>query len=145
MTRESIEAIEAGSALDALVASEVMRWATCEKFLCLPEDNCGCPIHGQHVEWPRRSTTWSPSTSIADAWQVVEKMREGGNDVHIDAWDASRGKVSVMIESSNHSPAYRATAPDAPLAISRCALLAAALLSTLKGESECSRAITPPL
>ena len=62
--------------LDALIAEKVMGMARCSQFMCLPEDNCRCPIHGIDVEWPERGKQWSPSTSIADAWEVVERMRE---------------------------------------------------------------------
>lgn len=66
--------MEAGEALDRLVAERVMGWE--------PRED-GYYWHRYTQECPMRS--WSPSTNIAHAWEVVECMRSRQNqfDVHL--------------------------------------------------------------
>lgn len=79
-----------GPELDAKIAKEVMKWlpptgisAMWEdengeptKFIFREDDNCGCCKDGIH-EWPKetRRAWFSPSTSIAVAWDVWERIR----------------------------------------------------------------------
>lgn len=70
------------SEIDALVAELVMGWGL------LHDDRWVCPRTGnvkpdvrKRESWPesyRNGYCWQPSTSIADAWEVVERMVEGG-------------------------------------------------------------------
>ena len=94
--------LEPGPELDALVATEVMEWhrnagtyqptGWFNKFSLYTEfeDDRSLPCHETGDD-----PVWSPSTSIADAWQVVEKMQAMNRqkDIHIqclyDKWDVS--------------------------------------------------------
>ena len=72
--------MEAGRELDVLIGEKVMGWkggglywinangAATELYEDYPGYECG----------ERSEDAWSPSTSIAAAWQVVEKLREHG-------------------------------------------------------------------
>lgn len=72
------------------------------------------------------SVPWSPSTSIADAWDVVEKMSQMGSEFelqsayiqfsHIQGWRAEFQSVELLESWGD------ALAPTAPEAICRAAL-----------------------
>ena len=104
--------LEPGPELDALVAEKVMGWKRLEpdthhKFGFYGSDPQRNPegtiFIGTQEEYGRLSVggswlltnQWSPSTSIADAWEVVEKMQSMNNqrDIHIecllDKWSVS--------------------------------------------------------
>ena len=69
MTTTKLESLS-NEELSALVAEKVMGWET-----YTPK-----PYSGREVWWSREIGSidyvshWSPATSIADAWEVVEKM-----------------------------------------------------------------------
>lgn len=66
-------------AIDRLVAEKVMGWEWIES-LC-----CWCPTHKDATLAETRSKReWLPSTSIACAWEVVEKMRDGNRKVSME-------------------------------------------------------------
>jgi len=102
--------------IDALVAEKVMGW-TLERYedgrpAKTPADyadaanNDGWSWHGQPGD--SEAYTWKPSTDIAAAWQVVEKMRAEGwsvqlrSNVYDPFWDcdAVRGYASTGIKHS---------------------------------------------
>lgn len=110
----------AGQELDALVAKKVMEWTP----------GIECVSHGQIKVWKDKSgnvatsqedwgpanditcTRWSPSTDIAAAWQVVEKMgMQCGYSIHNREPFAMYGGFSMV-------------AKTVPLAICRLALKA---------------------
>lgn len=74
------EPSKAGPELDALVAEFVMEWPLCNKWKPINLGSAGGPAlvsecghkrcYPVEIESP---LIWSPSTSIADAWEVVEK------------------------------------------------------------------------
>lgn len=84
-----------GPDLDALVAEKVMGWTPCEDDLHNLKWDTHIPLRTRHGivgeelwrdEWgdpptiklPRSGPKpWAPTTSIADAWEVVEKVWEG--------------------------------------------------------------------
>ena len=84
MTRDEILNMPAGIEMDALVAEKVMRWKRLKYF-------GGGPIadgwlgfwDGEWFKWIERpesddeeaSKPWSPSTNIAEAWAVEEKIK----------------------------------------------------------------------
>ena len=134
MTRDEILNMPAGPALNALIATEVMGWDIhpvspdpYERELAWYSDDGNFQCGDEH---------WKPSENIADAWQVVEKMRENNivsinngwvnedleiqDDVLCSIWpiDFDAGefeKLGEPVEIHHKS---------APLAISRAALLA---------------------
>ena len=117
-----IEEMEAGPEMDALVAEQVMGWHWGEA-----EDGVATWTHTDSgIAWAVAEPTFSPSTNIADAWQVVEKLiglgywislSHNGNQ-HAACWDfrlcdrATESKREIAIEAT------------APLAICRAALKA---------------------
>lgn len=62
--------------LDAKVASVVMRMDRCDKFLCLPEDNCRAAIHGVCVEWPYRGHRWRPTVDAELRMPIVDMLEK---------------------------------------------------------------------
>lgn len=110
--------LEAGQALDDLVATTVMGW-------CSPEGyNYWMTLFGDgNFDLHALRATWHPSESIEAAWEVVEKMvterrmfRLGfnGNGYHFEC-SLPDGKYPVFDSG---------TYPTAPLAICAAALLA---------------------
>jgi hypothetical protein len=96
----------AGAELDAEVARQVMRWRVhCRNtawWVDAQHENGPIPPHGV------RGMTcgmdrWSPSTDIAVAWQVVEKMREV---LRTDAWKPYPDK------RCDQGPWFSVEAPD---------------------------------
>ena len=67
----------AGRELDALVAEKVMGWKVDNEHPYTTYYD-GIDFMGSNCEDDQ--AYWSPSTDIAAAWQVVEKMRERGYD-----------------------------------------------------------------
>jgi hypothetical protein len=67
--------VKPGPELDALVAEKVMGWIHLEAHpaSCAPEVWILDDEHGTEA---RKAAEWSPSTDIADAWEVVEVMRK---------------------------------------------------------------------
>ena len=121
MTRDEILAMEAGPELDALVAEKVMGWQLTSAY------QLG-PAWARDIPWGELvlknavayyAHEWGPSTDIAPAWKVVEKMhKEYGIDVN---GLASGGFVCTIYGVDGHWRTYDETAP---LAICRAALLA---------------------
>ena len=80
--------MEAGAALDALVAEKVMRWLIAREsdehdvpdgavHLMVWDD--GLPsLYGRDKEYPDEPEEWSPSTNIARAFEVVAEMQRKG-------------------------------------------------------------------
>jgi hypothetical protein len=111
MTQDEIVQMEAGREMDALVAELVMGW---EKrvfgdgvdYWHLP-GGAICELDAPHY-----------STDIAAAWQVVEKLPFS---VYVEVrWDGKNAEAWF----DSGSQTWEASAPTAPLAICRAALLA---------------------
>ena len=98
--------------LDAQVAEKVMGWTVQDDYL---RDS-----HGYYMRSLEGcSADWSPSTSISDAWLVVEEMRKRGFQVVVRTpavFSLSRCEIS---ESSSM---WTGEADTAPEAICRAAL-----------------------
>lgn len=114
--------MEAGRELDALVAEKVMEW------MWYDGRGTGGPSYWQDKDgeysW---CAYWNPSTEIADAWEVVEALRDKGFIVNI-LIDSPEN--STLVSCSLHKPDLYETmiveqiAETAPLAICRAALKA---------------------
>lgn len=123
--------MKAGRELDALIAEKVMGLVlTCPvdpRFdHSVGTNRDGTSAKRNFCRWPDGKEWWIPfySTSIADAWQVVEKMKEHGmhllilsaNDsgmVHCNFFKGTAGEQNGI-----------AMADTAPLAICKAALVA---------------------
>jgi len=138
MTRDEVMALEAGPELDALVAEKVMGWhrAACSNWT---ERRSGQPwldVDSLSAANP----FWSPSTDIAAAWEVVEKVRGWKPKVRgntcacfaIDAPAVTGGLEKPAVWAAGwhdyagweRAGSLEATADTAPLAICRVSLLA---------------------
>jgi len=130
MTTEKQE-LAAGGELDALVAEKVMGGVRTD------------PGSYRYPEAPSRraGVYWLPqySTSIADAWLVVEKMREKGwvycivqsypENAEEPSWDDSTMRVRWWVEFSRYRSPVEVTSPECEtpaLAICLAALKAVA-------------------
>ena len=74
MTNDEIDKLEAGPELDALVAEKVMqrRWMI---------RNGACYADATFMNAPDCWLEFKPSTDIAAAWEVVEKLKDLNQDV----------------------------------------------------------------
>lgn len=134
MTHEEIDAMPAGREMDALVAEKVMEWSTWydNRVELYPpegsEENRG--------RWTKRGGILMPalipsySTSIADAWLVVEKIKGSSDqdlftiqqeDMHPGLWEA--GWMEYLPYEGGYLK-LSSVAATAPLAICRAALKA---------------------
>ena len=114
----NIDTLSAGREMDALVAEKVMGWSPLNRT-------------EHHLSWnvPEGIRTWEetsygsfkPSTSIAAAWEVVEKLRK--EEIPIEITSGFFGPYSCRI-ASNHGWLAMVQADTAPLAICRAALKA---------------------
>lgn len=73
--------IERGMEMDVFMAEKVMKWPLTKTVI--PERLISFYVVGEkvHVTTPRPDVSvreWSPSTRIADAWDVVEQLRRDG-------------------------------------------------------------------
>lgn len=124
---------EAGRELDALVAEKVMGWHYADRQKMGWGDGPPVVVTDLGEESGRPTIQgWSPSTDIAAAFQVVEKMRERGLTVVIDGTPGGFWCCEFSIFGSETFHTGRAD--SLPLAICLASLAAI--------ESE-SRASTP--
>ena len=137
MNTPDIDTLPAGPDLDALVAEKVMGWTLGD-----PHWIHGYMMHGMvevrtwlgsETEDGAKSEGWSPSTNIAAAWEVVEKLSQSGVDFYLERdpygrthWarfnDTTQGTYNK--EGCEDKRLGDADAPTAPLAICRAALKA---------------------
>ena len=100
----------AGPEMDGLVATKVMEWEQVDSF-------AWCDSDGTVRTWDVRDGNpirhWHPSTDIACAWEVLEKLRR-----HIFQLSDDEGWCCTF------SMRFNAKADTAPLAICRAALKA---------------------
>lgn len=121
----SEESREAGRELDALIAEKVMGWTVDPIYRMYT----GAGM--RHAVGNNLDTRFNPSTNIAAAWEVVEKMRERGDWVNLEG-DKEGWMVEVWPFTADDSWAgggfygedVKAKADTAPLAICRAALKA---------------------
>ncbi len=124
-----------GPELDALIAEKVMAW---ERSDAMPQGAWARDKECETAVWWRRpgdsiwscSRCWSGecprpySTSIADAWTVVEKLIQlFGGDIHIECLNDEWG-VSTCYQDSDESWNEFIRGDTAPLAICYAALKA---------------------
>src|ERR1700730_7244688 len=96
----NVDELEPGCELDASIAEKVMGWSIAVDYDYHPPQINWCE-RGEFralVNCPQQLKvlpTWSPSTDIAAAWLVVEKLREGG--FGFDLFDRPRGWRAVVL------------------------------------------------
>lgn len=124
MDKSYYEEMEAGATLDAAIAERVMGWTRG------PGKYEGEFWHRQVEGSPWQTAdvqTWSPSTDIAAAWQVVEALHARNTIfelcIHHGQLEGGLYAVSVTVTgAAGH--AYGGKGASAPLAICRAALWA---------------------
>ena len=142
MTRDKIMAMEAGPEMDRLIAEKVMGW----RRMIGPGYDYDGPRNPDEIAVPPwisddefkrfRFPPRGPikfgyfgiplySTSISDAWEVVDALADIGISLHIE----TLARREVRIEIFRVKWDYDDITGPAPLAICR-----AALLATLEGE-----------
>jgi hypothetical protein len=129
MTREEILAMGAGRELDVAVAERVAccRVRRHRHHRCFLYDLV-IPGGVDSIDWTSEAGAWSGtpnySTSIADAWQVVELLKGMGRLVVITADALMRGNFNPHYTVHFGSFGDAANANTAPEAICKAALLA---------------------
>jgi len=114
--------MEPGPELDARVAIEIMEFTSADAY----KPSQDGPLRFIEGVW----RSWSPSTSISDAMEVVEKMeRDGWGHQHLrystGATDGGRVIRWVFMQPGHgHLSMSKAEADTLPYAISLCALKA---------------------
>jgi hypothetical protein len=134
LTHEQIEAMEAGYGMDALILENIFNFPVEREA-----DGTPSTFEGRiyHISGDRlRYKYFHPSTDIADAWEVVEKIKYGKKG---DCFTIQRGRFSQdgLWEVGYYYDDYTncfsypsAKAETVPLAICRFALMIA------QGESK---------
>lgn len=119
MTEDEIRNLSAGIEMDALIAEKVMGWHSYPKdYYWYDKDNK--PMRLRWFDSESLADEFEPSTDIAAAWEVVEKL-ESDNLCMTILNDGSRW--SVFIYNEHKVTMAYANADTAPLAICRAALL----------------------
>jgi hypothetical protein len=109
--------------IDALVAEKVMGWRVHHRntawWVKAEEENSAVSRPIAFVG------TWAPSEDIADAWEVVEKMRGSVHDISV-GWHDNKytAVITVVIDTKCGFDQFQASADTAPMAICLAALKA---------------------
>jgi hypothetical protein len=107
--------------IDHLIATKVMGWE--------PEEIEGSAYLSGYVLYKREEPPhipdyqFKPSTNIADAWQVVEKLIDEGYDINVYNHN-KEFNVEINIEEDDKHLWFYGEADSAPLAICLAALKA---------------------
>jgi hypothetical protein len=127
----------AGARLDSWVAEFVMGW---EARLSIEDDSRDrwvkkLPPGSEYMEEFTESLDWSPSTDLAAAWTVVEKIRDTPDPQYHNNLGFSLAQkdrlanglwyceMEISRAGAGGIGVISVSAKTAPLAISRCALL----------------------
>lgn len=103
-----------GSELDALIAEKVMGWKDPEGISLALRDG--------RVVNTMDGVSWSPSTDIAAAWEVVGRVRERGFEVYV--LGNPKTPWGCRIWDGNQEMGFVRSAESAPHAICLAALKA---------------------
>lgn len=125
LNAEKIRAMSAGREMDALVAEYVMGWKhvnviglTYGEFTIHPDNG----VFIAHATQYRVIVPWMPSTDIAAAWQVVEKMRTDGWSFACSCYHGEVSHASFCKKTAKSS--RRSDCDPISLAICHAALIA---------------------
>jgi len=124
-----IDDMKAGRELDALVAEKVMGWELHYPYAHDVENNVNYDLADTKIAFVKR---FNPSTDIAAAWQVVEKMHlaDPMAIIHISNGDGDSMDIDIIPGGVMsplklaHSKIENGTFEDFPLAICLAALKA---------------------
>lgn len=114
----------AGPEMDRLVAEKVMGWAIKrhyqpEGMIFHAREDDAIFVDGKMKWW---ANAWSPSTNIAHAWGVVEKMRQlSWKAFQLSSHDEGQRWGAIFMSGGMEA---RKVADTAPLAICRASLIA---------------------
>ena len=117
--------MEPGPELDALVAEKVMGWE--QRHPKHWAECAGTGGLGDSFEYRRSQAEWSPSTSIADAWEVVENIKHPHRRsvfVGFDCAILTEGPYQCCVNEPDGLCVASAWADTAPHAICLAALKA---------------------
>jgi hypothetical protein len=144
-TISAVDQMDAGREMDAVIAEKVFAWRWIAhawkdnptyRFIAPPTVEIGdryslaSGLEPLYADWDRVAKLPKYSTDIADAWQIVEKLRLiGWNYIQIDCdedlWGADFAKLAFTEHGANQVAKAHSTAREsAPLAIGRAALKA---------------------
>jgi hypothetical protein len=132
--------MEAGRELDAAIAVRVMGWEMPDsRYL---DGTPAPPIVYDETGRARGGPGegWSPSTKIAQAWEVVEKMDKRGFWLRLvtpfdDGSLYHAGFTPLGVTGWNGRPDHEAAADTAPLAICKAALKAVSQTADTEGAT----------
>lgn len=115
----NIDELPAGPELDGLVAEKVMGWKW--------NSEIGEWIHENSIPYGPHDGGFRPSTSISDAWQVMEKMKAHDDFIVCRSIESCRVHKAInwcVVIVRKDRPSFNITvaATTAPLAICRAAL-----------------------
>lgn len=113
--------MQAGRELDELIATKVMGW---RKEIVYPPTELMPPyyIWVNPMDSDNCLPKFNPSTNIADAWEVVEKMLEQGYDMRLDYLYAHETYICLFDKAIPYYSEGGEYANTAPLAICLAAL-----------------------
>ena len=118
-----IDEMPAGREMDVLIAENIMGWAVHQRntawWVKVADEN---EVTTEVMGFTYGKDRFAPSTNIADAWEVVEKM---GNCLFAcGRSDAGAWEAYFFFVNSGVGKLSEAHGDTAPLAICRCALMA---------------------
>jgi ABA sandwich protein len=114
--------MDAGRELDALIALQVFRYTLDYEFAETLGAPCVRELRDGHDEWGMLPHY---STDMADAWLVVEQMRDAHDTgLILKAFPKGFQYALTVVFQSRENMQWHSLAPAAPLAICRAALKA---------------------
>lgn len=118
--------MQAGASLDRLIAEKVMGWKPIEpygKYLINADNDTRFVINDEcrSLPSPPMGDEFYPSTDIAHAWEVIERLRADGWIIWIGPCADNGPDWDVQIKRGTNYH-ERVTAETAPLVICRAAL-----------------------
>ncbi len=129
MTKAEMLALPAGPELDAQIATLVMGWHEGLHGMWHDASDVRIEQRLDADDYYQPTPAWSPSTEIADAWDIVDWLRRQGYSNFALYADNGWGCTVWHVGHNGHvEPVPRVgpfNAPDAPLAICRTALMLA--------------------
>lgn len=121
----NVDELKAGPKLNELVAQKVMKWHRSakepwddfESEYWVDEDDCFMAYADNHKEGEQWTLCWSPSTDIAAAWTVVEKLR-----LHVIPFGTNQWAAANRRDEQGWYSDILVWADTAPLAICLAAI-----------------------
>lgn len=113
--------LEAGPALDALVAEQVMGWRLSKDGHAWKDATSGTMAYRDDGPWlDAGDLPWNPSDNLDDAWEVIEKLE--GMGIYLFRLGRDGAGSSWRADFDHLPTSSRAEAATAPLALCLAAL-----------------------